>query len=403
MSESLIVRLSSQDEAPIDWLAWSESSRKAVDVGQLSGRQELAELVPLAESRTVILLLAAKDVILSEVEIPVGAGRQLDGLLPYLLEDDVAQDVEDLQFLLLAKQGSRASVCGVDRQWLSGVLDELTELHIEVRKIVPDVLALPSSSGLSAAQIDQAWLVKKGAYLGLQVDKEWLELVKDSDWVREGEEFLELQAHSPLPNIVYAEDQHWQQAEARDTLELLAEHASASSVNLLTGVFKPKSAWSKYVKVWQGAAIALLLFVAVQIGHSLLQVHQYQTQASAYRAESERIFHRLFPNRHRIPTISYLKRLMEDEVHQLSGDSADSSVLTWLTKLPTTLGSVKGMQLQSVRYDASRGELRVAAFSQDFQSFEKARVALQKDFDVKEGQLGRDGKVVSGTFVLKKK
>ncbi|QSA19710.1 type II secretion system protein GspL, partial [Vibrio furnissii] len=56
-----------------------------------------------------------------------------------------------------------------------------------------------------------------------------------------------------------------------------------------------------------------------------------------YRAESERIFRTIFPDKQRIPTVSYLKRQMSDELAALSGGSSGEHVLGWLSKLPDTL------------------------------------------------------------------
>ncbi|NMU82763.1 type II secretion system protein GspL, partial [Vibrio parahaemolyticus] len=80
--------------------------------------QQLEELKPFAEQRSVVVLLASSDLVLTDVEIPAGASRQLDNMLPYLLEDEIAQDVDDLHFSILAKEGRFAHVCAVERDWL---------------------------------------------------------------------------------------------------------------------------------------------------------------------------------------------------------------------------------------------------------------------------------------------
>lgn len=404
MSECLIVRLSSQKTAAIQWAVWSLTQNAATESGELTSWEDLSEIKELAEQRQITLLINAKDVILSEVEIPAGAARQLEGLVPYLLEDDVAQDVEELHFSVLSKKAQKAYVCGISRVWLSEILAEFAELGLEVKRVLPDVLALPSEEGyLSTAALDDQWLIKKGDYLGVAVEASWLEVLKNSDWVKAEDEYLPLNSRSPLPEMAELDGQKWQELEPSPTLPLLAKHAVASSITILTGPFKPRSALLKHWKVWQKVAISAAVLIVIMTGYNLLKVTQYENQASAYRTESERIFREVFPNKHRIPTMSYLKRVMEEEVQHLSGTSNDASMLSWLNKLPETVGSIPGMQLQSIKYDSSRGELRIEATSKDFQSFEKARIALQKQFKVQEGQLGRDGDVVSGTFLLTQK
>ena len=182
------------------------------------------------------------------------------------------------------------------------------------------------------------------------------------------------------------------------TMALLAKGTTESKVNLLSGAFKPKSSWGKYVKVWQKAAIAAGVLLVVLVGQQLLMVHKYEAQAQAYREESERIFRQIFPDKRRIPTVSYLKRQMTDEERRLSGGSSDVAMLSWIAALPATLGQVNDLQITSFKYDGQRGEVRIQASSSDFQPFEQARVKLAEKFNVEQGQLNRNGNVVMGSL-----
>jgi len=61
------------------------------------------------------------------------------------------------------------------------------------------------------------------------------------------------------------------------------------------------------------------------------------------------------------------------------------------------------MELQSIKFDSNRGEVRLETTSKDFQSFEQARVKLAEQFVVEQGQVNKNGDVVAGSFVLKQK
>lgn len=146
------------------------------------------------------------------------------------------------------------------------------------------------------------------------------------------------------------------------------------------------------------------ILVVALVAQQVVLVNQYESQAAAYRAESERIFRAVLPDKQRIPTVSYLKRQMDDELKRLGGsDLSSESVLEWLSKLPDTVGQVNGMQVQSFTFDGNRNEVRMNVTSRDFDSFEAARVKLETQFEVTQGPLNRNGEVVMGNFVLKKK
>nr|WP_206361908.1 type II secretion system protein GspL [Vibrio plantisponsor] len=403
VSEFLTVRLSSQKEAIIPWLVWSSVQQEVIASGEISGWEQLEQLSSYAEQRSIIVLMSASDVVLSQVEIPAGANRKIESMLPYLIEDEVAQDVDDMHFSILKKTGNIVEVAGIDRDFLQSCIDELASLGMTVKRVIPDVLTVPVQQGLAAVQLGKEWLIRKGDSQGICVDSEWLELFSQSDWVKEGDNFLPLTAYTPLPELGLADGQDWHFTPSPLVMQLLTEQALQSKVNMLTGSFRVKSSSMKYWRIWRKAAYAALVFLAVLIGYKLLETHRLEQQVLAYRAESERIFRVVFPEREKIPTVSYLKRLVNEELNALQGGSAQGSVLQWLTPLPATLRSIQGMELQSIKFDSNRGEVRLETTSKDFQSFEQARVKLAEQFVVEQGQVNKNGDVVAGSFVLKQK
>ncbi|MEZ9158384.1 type II secretion system protein GspL [Vibrio lentus] len=406
MSEFLTVRLSSEPQSPVPWLVWSTSQQEVIASGELSSWEQLDELTPYAEKRSCIALLPGNECLIKRVEIPKGAARQFDSMLPFLLEDEVAQDIEDLHLTILDKDASHATVCGVDREWLKQALELFREANIVFRKVLPDTLAVPfEEQGISALQIDQHWLLRQGNYQAVSISEAWLPMFLQSDWVVAGEEDQATTIFSyttmPSDDVQQQSGVEWQAKPAELVMSLLSQQAITSSVNLLTGTFKTKSSFSKYWRVWQKVAIAACLLVAVIVTQQVLKVQQYEAQAEAYRAESERIFRAVLPGKQRIPTISYLKRQMNDEAKKYGGSGEGDSLLGWLALLPETLGQVKSIEVESIRYDGNRSEVRLQAKSSDFQHFETARVKLEEKFVVEQGPLNRNGDAVFGSFTLK--
>ncbi|MCQ8869284.1 type II secretion system protein GspL [Vibrio splendidus] len=406
MSEFLTVRLSSEPQSPVPWLVWSTSQQEVIASGELSSWEQLDELTPYAEKRSCIALLPGSECLIKRVEIPKGAARQFDSMLPFLLEDEVAQDIEDLHLTILDKDATHATVCGVDREWLKQALDLFREANIIFRKVLPDTLAVPlEDQGISALQIDQHWLLRQGHYQAVSISEAWLPMFLQSDWVAAGEEDQATTIFSytamPSDDVQQQSGLEWQAKPAELVMSLLSQQAIASGVNLLTGTFKTKSSFSKYWRVWQKVAIAACLLVAVIVTQQVLKVQQYEAQAQAYRMESERIFRAVLPGKQRIPTVSYLKRQMNDEAKKYGGSGEGDSLLGWLALLPETLGQVKTIEVESIRYDGNRSEVRLQAKSSDFQHFETVRVKLEEKFVVEQGPLNRNGDAVFGSFTLK--
>nr|WP_282449761.1 type II secretion system protein GspL [Vibrio sp. 1CM2L] len=406
VSEFLTVRLSSEPQSPVQWLVWSTSQQEVIASGELSSWEQLDELTPYAEKRSCIALLPGNECLIKRVEIPKGAARQFDSMLPFLLEDEVAQDIEDLHLTILDKDATHATVCGVDREWLKQALDLFREANIIFRKVLPDTLAVPfEEQGISALQIDQHWLLRQGNYQAVSISEAWLPMFLQSDWVvaDDEEQATTIFSYTAMPSddVQQQSGANWQAKPAELVMSLLSQQAITSGVNLLTGTFKTKSSFSKYWRVWQKVAIAACLLVAVIVTQQVLKVQQFEAQAQAYRMESEHIFRAVLPGKQRIPTVSYLKRQMNDEAKKYGGSGDGDSLLGWLALLPETLGQVKSIEVESIRFDGNRSEIRLQAKSSDFQHFETARVKLEEKFTVEQGPLNRNGDAVFGSFTLK--
>ncbi len=401
MNEFLIVRLSNNALSAVQWLVWSEQQKEVIASGDLANWEQISDLGEYAANRRTLVLLSAASLVLTDVEIPAGASRQFETMLPFIIEDELAQEVDQLHFSILAKQSGNAQVCAVDKQWLENALQGLRSVGCQVQKVLPDVLALPDQDGISAVELDECWLLKKDAFRGMSVHRDWLAMVAQSSWVKQDEDYLPLSAYSHLPELTLAEGQEWHNAEPKLVMQMLAEGAVTSKINLLTGDFKAKSSLSRYWKVWQKVALAAVFLMAVVMVDNLLQIQRYEAQAQAYRAESERVFRQSLPGKNKIPTVSYLKREMEREAKRLSGGSVDESILDWMTELPTLLKQVPGLKLTSFKFDSGRSEVRLQAQSNDFQTFERARELFAGQYQVEQGQLSRSGTLVNGSFVLK--
>ncbi|WED26811.1 type II secretion system protein GspL [Vibrio sp. DW001] len=403
MSEFLTVRLSRDKQAPIRWLVWSTSQNEIIASGELSSKDQLSELSIYADQRTTLLLLDSRDILLMEAEIPAGAARQVDTMLPYLLEDDIAQDVDELHFTILKKNANKVDVAAIDKAYLLEWIQAFTAVGIAISKIAPDAQTLPlMDNTVSAVQMDSQWLFRKSQNQSTSIDEQWLPLFIESDWCASQSEEYKILSYSTIPDSVTSSTD-WKQAEPELVMVLLTKGAIHSPTNLLTGMFKPQSSIFKHLKIWKNVAFAACLFLLILSTQRVLQVNQYEAQSFAYRTESERIFRTIFPNKNKIPTVSYLKRQMSDEESALSRGHDETSVLGWLALLPEALKGHTSVEISNIRYDSNRGEVRLDASMKDFQTFEEVRTKLAEKFSVTQGPLDRKENRVSGSFVLRRK
>lgn len=391
MSESLVVRLGTSREQPVHWLVWSAGQGEIIASGVLSSAHALGELSERAGGRPVLVLVPGSDLILRRVTLPGRYNRQSHKALPYLLEDQVASDVEELHIAVLGHAGSEVSLAAVDSERMRSWLGWLAEAGLSASRLLPDVLALPlPAEGWSALQLGEEWLLRQGEYEGVVADAVLLPLLLTGA-------LPPIYSHTPAPAGVPGE---WHGADPELPMLLLARGALVSQVNLLQGAFKPQTEYTKYWLQWRKVAItAGLLLLAVLLNRGL-QLHQLDTQDKALKAEIRQVYTRIFPGESRIVNV---RSQMEQHLKALGQSNDKSGVLRWLTELAPLFAEVKGLKPQVIRYDATRRELRLQVRAPSFAEVERFRELAGERFAVQQGEMRNDEGKVEGMLILRSK
>src|SRR5690554_376810 len=98
MNEQIIIRLPASDNAPVFWLIWNASEKTTVASGQLAGLNDLPSLTEKAQGRDLCVFVSSLAVAWHNIEIPQKSRRQLQQVIPFALEDELAEDIDNLHF-----------------------------------------------------------------------------------------------------------------------------------------------------------------------------------------------------------------------------------------------------------------------------------------------------------------
>lgn len=396
MSEQLIIRLGSVPQQPLWWLIWSAASAEVIASGQLA---DASELVGLAErigvNRPLTALLPACDVVLKEVPLPGKPNRQMLQALPYMLEEEQAEDIEQL-LVLPAQTIQRDSqylqqVAVLRRSLLEQWLELLQQAGFAPRRLLPDALLLPLLEQPVAVQLGSQWLLRNGDWQGSCIDDSWW-----PDYLQLAA-LPEILSYSPWPDS--CADQPHQLAPAELPLALLAHRLDTVSFNLLQGAYAPKKASNKHWAQWRlsgslAAACAVLYLSLVGV-----EAWQFSREATAARAEASALYKQQFPQER----IVNLKRQVERKL-AASGAQGQNSLLAMLGGMTPALGGAEPVVLNNLKFDSKKSELKLLATAASFQRFEALKAQLQQQgYQVEQGALSQiDGKV-QGTLTLRSK
>tara|TARA_R110002126_G_scaffold43555_23_gene124953 strand:+ start:519 stop:1709 length:1191 start_codon:yes stop_codon:yes gene_type:complete len=393
VSEQLIIRLGSQAGQTVSWLVWASHSNDVIASGEVANAAELVQLAERLGNRPAIVLVPASDVVLKKINLPTRPTRQILQALPYMLEEEQAEDIDQLWLALGALEQDDGQymqqVAVVQRERMDNWLNWVRDAGFNVVRMLPDALLLPDNPLPACIELNQQWLLKQGPWQASAIDAGW--------W----SQYLALAAlpniasYSPWPADIM---QPQQSMEPELPLALLARQLPDSSFTLLQGPYAPKRQQNKYWQQWRSSAIlaasCLLIYLLVQ-GMAIWQLDRQLTQL---QTQSLAEYQQAFPGE----TIVNLSRQVEQKLASVGMGADNVSFLSLLGALQQQLAVAGDIKVDSLRFDATRAELRFSANAGGFQSFEQLKTALEKSgFVIEQGALSNDGARVQGTVVMR--
>ncbi|MFC6635657.1 type II secretion system protein GspL [Microbulbifer taiwanensis] len=374
----MLLRLSEGEgvNAPLQLHCWSHSGwrRAALDDAFVQafnpGCEEIgnardAMQLSFNEGTRVLLLLPGTWVWSGVEAIPKAARRQSNAV-GYMVEERLAEDVEDLHFVCQPRSGDLCSVYAIALEKMDALHSQVQRLQWPLMAAIPDYQLLDLLGGDNALWLDgdQAH-IWQGAGHGLSLRRQYLQPLLASLADGEGEEGdeemqqqLQLLGAGEQDAMTVAElesllGDRLQRVEQPAEEALLTHCKPARLANLMTGEYQladgsdERDWWHRPAKIAAACFIAQLLLFAAAGGY-------FQWRASGTEAEAQALFSELFPQDRPRADIrrqieGYLKR----------AGSSGGSFGSQMQLLSRVWGQHKGgaLKLQSLRFDGNRGEM----------------------------------------------
>lgn len=379
MAEFLVIRIGENPEAAAEWIA----------VDGTGARRSQPVTGPLAEAgsdvgeRNVIVLVPSADVLTTSVDIPVKGGARLQAALPYALEEQLAEDVEQLHFAAGTRRSSgRIPVAVVNRERLAEWIERLASAGISPSAMVPDnygLARIPGTISLLVAE-DQV-MINDGADIELVIqDVNPGDALAAIGALDHGDHLDETVAESgtmPRHVIVYCEprDEERYQHEwlaLRHEMEsvdvnllpdgvmprLAVTVATGAGVNLLQGEFGAKTEYAGLLRPWRYAAILLLALGLVGIAAKATDYYLLRRQEAQLKQQFETEYRQIAPG---ATTVQDPARLV-DTLKNRAGKSGPPPVfLQTLEQLSRALQQNKDASVDAISYRAGVVDVRLSA------------------------------------------
>lgn len=395
--EQLIVRLGSHQDAPINWLVWSSSEEEIIASGELPNAEALSTLSERAGQRPVIALAPTSDVLLKWVTLPPRAGRKVLSALPFMLEDELANDISEQFFAIGPKKANEQAVAIVSHEKMTLWRSWMEQAGLFCDRLIPDVLAVPHyESGWSVLTVGDNLLVRQDSFAGLQGEITWM-LPMLSHYTSQQEDLTKISNYadmdlSSLPNTDISA------APLELPMHVLAKEAMACKFNLFQGTYVVKRKRTGNLQQWRVAAVLGVLALSTALVDKTVTLYQLKSQNDALGAQIDETVNSGFPN---IGGYRNVKLKLQSELNKLQQGGGDASMLLMLEQLASAFEQ-SSVHPQTLRFDASRTELRLQAVGQSFEAIEQfTRFAQQAGFTVEQGAINNRDDVVIGTVSIR--
>ncbi|HEX7080305.1 MAG TPA: type II secretion system protein GspL [Gammaproteobacteria bacterium] len=258
--EHLVIRLHA-DPATAEWAVFDDSGR----VVSRAAVGPLADAAGVAAGRRVIVLVPAVDVISTEATLPKASASRLRKMLPYSLEDALAEDVDDLFFAVGPRLESGAvTVAVVGRERLEAWLGALAESGITPSAVYSDADGVPDTPSTLTVVVagDLVYgrapgrppFVLEGVAL-----EEVPDIVDGSSELRHALVYVDEAASARQEEALRALSERIPNCQVKLMADGALYHLAATitsrpGVNLLQGPYAPKSSIGVLLKPWRVAA-----------------------------------------------------------------------------------------------------------------------------------------------------
>lgn len=364
-----------------DYATWA-----AVDSEQLTGATQigegsLGEAAAASQGLRTVVAVGSGAITLTQVKVPV-SGKRARSAIPYALEEQLADDVEDLHFALGPMDSDGAySVAVIDRQALQEIIDKLAGLGLYPQQIIPDVLMLPQgdSDEWQILQTPQNVLIRQDSYSGMWCPRDSAELMlkrllreASVDGPTQIAFYLSPGEDPPEVSTLF------EQIPVQNSADALARGINANHINLLQGDFNQSKAVGKIWKPWRVPAALAACLLGLNVGIGVLESNRLSKQESAQRAQMEALLKQTFPG---IKRVRDPIARMRSEIRKLKKGGSEGQLMPLVAALSEAIETTPNTSMNSVNFRNGRCDVDMKTDS--LQALDKIKQRLDATNGIK--------------------
>jgi len=284
MKKTTLIRINKQSPGHTEWVTIDNHGKQItkINTGNLNDFPDEHKV------NTLIVLTPATESFLTFVDLPFKSNSKLKKAIPYALEDQIANDINDIHFSFeRSKKNKLISIAAINKNELNYYNELLSSHNIRPHAITSEIHGLPLIEKTISLLVEPS-----NVYINNGLDKAYC---LDSMNISESVNLIDTE--KDISNIqIYLNENNQdlisQCDELRDLyktvdvkildkgiLQKLSQNIlNADYVNFLQGEYTPKRDTKKYFKPWRHT----ILFAAIFFSLSLVNISLNYIQLSKY-------------------------------------------------------------------------------------------------------------------------
>jgi len=299
--------------------------------------------------------------------------KHLGRSLPFALEEQVAEDVDDLHFACCPLQGEDYAVAITARDRMDAWRALLADLP-GIRSWIPEPLLLPWRAGEWCLVLEgPTAIVRFGQCGGFSVERELATAMLQG---------VAAEAGSPDTIVVYGADQDADTAllpqDLRDRVQwrrgnlcaaLMLSDAGPVNLNLLQGAYAPRLPLAQWWHQWRAVAAAFAVAFILQLGATYADYRTLSAQNLALRGAVEASYRRAFPSGAVVDAEKQLQRQLD----AVGGTGQGSGFVSLMARVGGAVAGLPGTSISTINYTDKGDEMRLNIVAADFEGVETLR------------------------------
>jgi general secretion pathway protein L len=375
MPQTLLLRLPPPGQEETEWLTIDDAG----DSQATRQRGSLTLAAAVSRNGKVVALAPATQILLAEPQLPPGSGVKLARAVPFALEEQLTEDVDQLNFAIGRRRPNGGTpVAVVSRSVLQGWVADLNAAGLEPLALYPDISLMPENPTQTVLWLEKGRLaVRRPGALPFAVE---LSPVREALVVAGViADPLDTTSEPKVPEsaILYVTREDWAQSQGEfegladkfDSLKVqllpdgplpwLARSLPATdAVNLLQGDFARATDYGARWRQWRTAAFLAVGLLAAHVGAESLQIRQAKHETKALDGEIASVFSSAMP----AEVIQDPRRQMQSRLDRIHKSGAGPEYfLRSLKVLSDALGVTPKTEIDALSYREDSLDMKVSA------------------------------------------